>query len=172
MLDATGVRVGELEAARVADLDETRKAWLIRAAVAKTRRARWVQLPDDLFEAIIARLPALEDRTPETPLFASATADRLRVAIGRACRDAGVPHFSPHDLGHRRISLLHRQGCSWAEIGEQVGQRSRIVTADRYTHALLDYTEVDRAKMLERVRAVQTPVQTSEELNPSFAGAF
>ena len=42
-----------------------------RAAIAKTRRARWVQLPDDLFEAVIARLPAREDRTPETPLFAS-----------------------------------------------------------------------------------------------------
>jgi hypothetical protein len=79
--------------------------------------ARWVQLPDDLFEAVIARLPAREDRTPDTPLFASATADRLRVAIGRACRDAAVPHFSPHDLRHRRISLMHRQGGSWAEIG-------------------------------------------------------
>lgn len=38
------------------------------------------------------------------------TADRLRTAIGRACKAAGVPVFSPHDLRHRRISLLHRQG--------------------------------------------------------------
>jgi integrase len=64
-------------------------------------------------------------------LVAGVTADRLRMAIGRACRDAGVPHFSPHALRHRRISLLHQQGSSWAEIGEQVGQRSKIVTADR-----------------------------------------
>lgn len=28
----------------------------------------------------------------------------------RACRDAGVPTFSPHDLRHRRISLLHHEG--------------------------------------------------------------
>jgi hypothetical protein len=42
-------------------------------------------------------------------------------------------------------------GRSCAGIGERVGQRSRIVTADRYTHALLDYGEVDRAKLLTRV---------------------
>jgi integrase len=38
-LDATGVRVGELEAARIGDLDEQRQAWLVRAAVSKTRHA-------------------------------------------------------------------------------------------------------------------------------------
>jgi integrase len=37
------------------------------------------------------------------------SADRLRTAIARACRAAGVPAFSPHGLRHRRISLLHRQ---------------------------------------------------------------
>jgi integrase len=147
-LDATGVRVGELEAARVGDLDETRKAWLVRAAVSKTRRPRWVELPSDLYRAIVYRLPAREDRNPDTPLFAGVTADRLRTAIGRACRDAGVPRFSPHALRHRRVSMLHRQGRSWAEIGELVGQRSRIVTADRYSHALVDYREIDRAKLL------------------------
>jgi integrase len=103
------------------------------------------------------------------------TADRLRMDIGRACRDGGVPHFSPHALRHRRISLLHRQGHSWAEIGERVGQRSKIVTADRYTHALVDYREIDRAKLLKRVtrvHAVPAPVATLEDENAAFAGAF
>jgi integrase len=159
-LDATGVRVGELEAARLGDLDEHRQAWLVRAAVAKTRRARWVQLPDDLFDAVVARLPVREDRDPDAPLFPGVTADRMRMAIGRACRDAGVPRFSPHALRHRRISLLHHHGRSWAEIGELVGQRSKLVTADRYTHALVDYREIDRAKLLERARTVHTPVHT------------
>ncbi len=171
-LDATGVRVGELEAARIGDLDENRKAWLVRAAISKTRKARWVELPDDLYAAVIARLPAREDRDVSAGLFPGVTADRLRMAIGRACRDAGVPHFSPHALRHRRISLLHRQGRSWAEIGEQVGQRSRIVTADRYTHALIDYREIDRAKLLGRARMVPPSAPPSEAETPSFAGAF
>jgi integrase len=162
VLDATGIRVGEFEAARVGDLDEERGAWLVRASVSKTRRARWVELPDDLLDVVIGRLPPYEDRDPQVPLFGcEATADRLRTAIGRACRDAGVPVFSPHALRHRRISLLHRQGESWAAIGERMGQRSKLVTADTYTHALIDSREVDRAKLLARVRMVQTPVQTS-----------
>jgi hypothetical protein len=38
-----------------------------------------------------------------------------------------------------------------------MGQRSRLVTADRCTHALVDYREVDRTKLLTRVHAVHSP---------------
>jgi integrase len=172
VLDATGCRVGELEAATQGDLDENRKAWLVRAAVAKTRRSRWVELPDDLFGALVERLPAREDRRAEAPLFRNVTADRLRMAIGRACRDAGAPRFGPHALRHRRISLLHRQGESWATIGERVGQRSKLVTADTYTHAIGDGREVDRAKLLARVRTVASPVPPPAGETAAFAGAF
>ena len=125
---------------------------IVLAAVAKTRRARWIELPDDLWEALDTRLGAREDRDPDAPLFGDATADRLRTAIGRACNAAGVPRFSPHALRHRRISLLHKRGLSWAEIGDLVGQRSRIVTADTYSHVLGEYHEIDRAALLKRVR--------------------
>jgi integrase len=79
-------------------------------------------------------LPPREDREPEAPLFPGVGTDRLRTAIARACRAAGIPVFSPHDLRHRRISLLHRQGRPWAEIGAFVGQLSLKVAADTYTH--------------------------------------
>jgi hypothetical protein len=36
----------------------------------------------------------------------------------------------------------------------------------------MDYRELDRSKLLERVRAVQTPVQTSEAETGPFAGTF
>jgi integrase len=94
------------------------------------------------------------------------------MAIARACRDAGVPRFSPHSLRHRYVSLAHKRGDSWAEIGSRVGQRSRVVTADRYSHALVDYREVDRAKLLARVRAVRTLVRTSDAESPRFTGTF
>jgi integrase len=45
VLDATGARVGEVAAATIGDLDETRNAWLVRAKVAKTRRARGSNSP-------------------------------------------------------------------------------------------------------------------------------
>jgi integrase len=76
------------------------------------------------------------------------TADRLRTAIARACTAAGVPAFSPHDLRHRRISLLHLGGTPWARIGEHVGQRNLAVTANTYSHVLSDETELKYAALL------------------------
>jgi integrase len=170
VLDATGCRVGELEGAKVGDIDEAKRAWLVRASVSKTRRPRWVELPDDLYAVIVERLPAPEDRDPEAPLLAGWSADRLRTAIGRACRDGGVPTFSPHGLRHRRISLMHRNGVSWADIGARMGQRSKLVTADTYSHAIIDGREIDRQKLLQRVAAVQTPVHTSTSELVAFPG--
>jgi integrase len=168
VLDATGCRVGEFEAAKVADLDERRHAWLVRSAVSKTKKPRWVELDADVWDAIIAELPPREDRDPEMPLFPGVTADRIRTAIARSCRAAGVPEFSPHDLRHRRISLWHAQGVPWAEIGRRVGQRNLSVTADRYTHALLDDREIDRAPLL---RARSSPVPGSPGIPAEFTAA-
>jgi integrase len=152
VLDATGCRVNELERSTVGDLDEQRRGWLIRASVAKTKKPRWALLPDDLWQATLDGLPPREDRHAEMSLYPGVTQERLRMAIARACKAAGVPSFSPHDLRHRRISLSHKQGLSWAEIGGLVGQRNLSTTADTYTHVLGDYREVCRAALLESVR--------------------
>jgi integrase len=101
-----------------------------------------------LVDAIERTLPPRKDRDLEAQLFPGVGADRLRTAVARACKGAGVPVFSPHDLRHRRISLLHRQGRTWAEIGRFVGQRKLSVTADTYTHVLSDGREVDYAGAL------------------------
>ena len=145
VLDATGMRVGELEekGLRCGDLDEPNTRWRVRRAVEKGRRGRWVSLPPDLFAAVIATLPPRDDRPPDEPVFPGLTQERLRTAITRASRASGTPAWSPHDLRHRRISLWHRQGETWALIGARVGQRSLSVTADTYTHVLLDDRELD-----------------------------
>jgi hypothetical protein len=39
---------------------------------------------------------------------------------------------------------------SWAEIGRFVGQRKLSVTADTYTHVLVDTREVDYAALIAR----------------------
>jgi integrase len=142
VLDATGMRVGELEALTWGDVDEARSRWRVSRAVAKTGRARWVTVPESLFSAVLELVPR-DDRTPERRVFQGVTADRLRTAIARACTAAGVPAFSPHDLRHRRISLEHLRGQPWARIGELVGQRNLAVTANTYTHVLVDETEID-----------------------------
>jgi integrase len=147
VLDATGMRVGELEQLTWGDVDEPRGRWRVSQAVAKTRRARWVPVPDPLLAAVLELRPR-DDRVPEALVFIGVTADRMRTAITRACVAAGVPAFSPHDLRHRRISLLHLGGVPWARIGEHMGQRNLAVTANTYTHVLVDETEIDYAELL------------------------
>jgi integrase len=147
VLDATGMRIGELEALSWGDVDEPRQRWRISGAVAKTGRARWVPVPTELFLAV-TQLVAREDRTPERPVFQSFGGDRFRTALTRACTAAGVPNFSPHDLRHRRVSLLHLRGMPWARIGELVGHDDLVTTARTYTHVISDERELDYAGFL------------------------
>ena len=148
VLDATGMRVGELEQLTWGDVDEHRGRWRVAAAVAKTGAARWVQPPAEVFAAVTALVPC-DDRVPERPVFGGFGADRFRTALTRACTAAGVPTFSPHDLRHRRVSLLHAQGHTWARIGQQVGHADLVTTARTYTHVLVDEAEIDYALALK-----------------------
>jgi len=160
VLDVSGWRVGVIGQATLGDLDEKNNRWLVRAAINKTKTSAWGYLSDDmvscpdLVNVVIGQLPAVESRDPAALLFPDIGTDgaRLRTALARACRDAGVPAFSPHDLRHRRISLLHRHGVDWARIGQRVGQRNLATTANRYTHALIDPREVNWPEMLSRSR--------------------
>ena len=124
VLDATGMRLGEIDGLRWGDVDESRTRWRVSKAVSKTNSARWVGVSPVLFESIMALCPR-DDRTPDRQVFQGFGGDRFRTAITRACTAAGVPTFSPHDLRHRRISLLHLGGVPWARIGEHVGQRNQ-----------------------------------------------
>jgi integrase len=96
----------------------------------------------ELFEAVRALVPR-EDRVPESPVFQGFGAARFRTAVTRACTAAGIPTFSPHDLRHRRVSLLHLGGMPWARIGELVGHDDIVTTARTYTHVVADEQELD-----------------------------
>jgi len=148
VLDATGMRLGEVEGLRWGDVDELRGRWRVSAASSKTGVARWVSVTPIVLDAVLELVPR-EDRTPDRKVFQGFGGDRFRTAITRACTAAGVPTFSPHDLRHRRISLLHLGGVPWARIGEHVGQRNLAVTANTYTHVLADETELDYEGMLQ-----------------------
>jgi integrase len=147
VLDATGMRVGELVGLTWGDVDEPRGRWRVSQTVAKTGRGRWVNVPPILFEVVCELVPR-DDRVPGRQVFQGFGGDRFRTAIARACIAAGVPTFSPHDLRHRRISLLHLSGVPWARIGENVGQRDLSVTANTYSHVLADEAELDYAQVL------------------------
>jgi integrase len=108
VLDATGMRVGELEALTWGDMDEPRARR--RIATSKTGRPRWVTPTPDLYQRVQELCPG-DDRVPERRVFEGVTGDRLRTRLTRAATAAGVPTFSPHDLRHRRVLAPALAGC-------------------------------------------------------------
>jgi integrase len=140
------MRVGELERLTWGDVDEPRARW--RIATSKTGRPRWVTPPTVLFERVLELVPR-EYRHRDRRVFEYMTADRLRTAIAKACTATGVPTFSPHDLRHRRVSLLHLGGMPWARMGELVGHDDLMTTARTYTHVVADEAELDYKALLE-----------------------
>lgn len=149
IIDECGPRVNELATAQVGDLDEHRKAIRVRSEVEKNERYRHLDLPDDLFDAVLATLPPREDRNLEAPLFSDLNDAALRTAITKACKATGTPHFSPHGLRRRRGSLHYKRTGSLAEVAELLGDSKRVA-ADHYVYALTDYREVDRSIALAR----------------------
>lgn len=143
ILDTTGARVNELVAATVGDLDEERSSIRVRPQNEKNERYRWLELEPDLFELLLETVPPREDRDESAPLFPELTDARLRMAISRACRHGGVPHFSPHALRRRRGALHYKRTGSLAEVAELLGDSKRVA-ADHYVYALTDYREVNR----------------------------
>jgi integrase len=147
-LDWSGARVASIDTLLIGDYDERNRRVRLRRSITKTQKALWVELPTAFANALERSFGPREDRNPKARMFADSGADALRTAIAKACRALAVPLFSPHDLRHRRISVLHAQGRTWAEIGLFVGQRSLHVTADTYTHVIADPTEVDYQRLL------------------------
>jgi integrase len=148
-LDWSGARVGSVDSTLVSDYDKRRRRVRLRRKTQKTREPLWVELPDAIADALENSLGPREDRDPDARLFhACESSNALRTAIGKACKATGIALFSPHDLRHRRISLLHLRGVPWARIGAFVGQRNLAVTANVYSHVMLDEAEVDYAALL------------------------
>jgi integrase len=147
VLEATAMRVGELEALVWGDVDEDAGRWRVHRTTAKTSRSRWVQVPADLFAAVLARVPR-EDRRSDARVFPGAEQARMRTALGRACAATGTPRFGLHDLRHRRLSVWHRDGVPAAEAARRAGHARPSITLDVYSHVLVDDREVDWAALL------------------------
>jgi integrase len=138
-LEATGLRLGELAGLTWGDLDF--RASRLRVARNRTKGGtagrRWVPIPITLLAEIADLVPA-EDRDLSAPLFPDLSHTGLRNAMTRACRFAGIPAYSPHDLRHRYISLLVLAGVPLPIVRQVVGHARASVTLDVYSHVLLD----------------------------------
>jgi integrase len=88
VLDATGMRVGELEALRWGDVDEPECRFRVSKASTQTRQGRWVPVPNNVFQTVLDTVPR-EDRDLEGQAFAGFADTRFRTALQRACKATG-----------------------------------------------------------------------------------
>jgi integrase len=77
-----------------------------------------------------------EDRTPERKVFQGITEASAYQAMLRACQAAKVPHYHPHDLRHRRITIWHRSGVPARELAERAGHARPSMSLDVNSHVM------------------------------------
>jgi integrase len=135
VLEQTGMRVGEAHTLAWGDVDIDGCQFRLSKATTKTRRSRWVQVPEWLMAEVDATCPP-DDRTSERRVFTGFTPDVAKNVIARACTAAGIPHYHPHDLRHRRLSLWHGQGVPAKELAERAGHARASMSLDVYSHVM------------------------------------
>jgi len=153
VMEQTGMTVGEVETLEWRDVDVAGGAFRLRRSEVKAHqraRARWVQLPDWLSDVVADTCPP-DDRVPERRVFQGFNSSGARTTMTRACVAAGIPHYSPHDLRHRRLSLWHHQGVPARELAARAGHSRASMSLDVYSHVMpLDEAPIDR--LLELVK--------------------
>ena len=117
------------------DVDAANLRLRLPRSATKRDKARWVYLPEWLIEAIEQTCP-LEDRVPERRVFPGITEASAYQAMTRACRNAKVPHYHPHDLRHRRITIWHQSGVPARDLAERAGHARPSMSLDVYSHVM------------------------------------
>lgn len=143
LLYATGVRVGELVAADVDDVD--RHARLLRV-MGKGAKERVVPFGVPAARAVERWLtvgrPALVGEASGPALLLGRRGRRvdqrqLRTAVHRLARAAGAEDVAPHALRHTAATHLLHGGSDLRSVQEMLGHAT-LATTQRYTHVSAD----------------------------------
>jgi integrase/recombinase XerC len=144
LLYATGVRVGELVALDVDDLDRERN---VLRVLGKGRKERTVPFGRPAAEAVDAWLtrgrPQLVAAGAGAALFLGARGARIdqravRSVVHRRIADVpGAPDIGPHGLRHTAATHLLEGGADLRSVQELLGHAS-LATTQLYTHVSTD----------------------------------
>jgi len=145
------LRLGEAISLTWGDVDRAGLRLRLPRSATKRDQARWVYLPEWLIEAIEQTCP-FDDRTPERRVFQGVTEATMYQTMIRACQTAGVPHYHPHDLRHRRITIWHQSGVPARELAERAGHARASMSLDVYSH-VMPPDEVDSGTLQPLLRA-------------------
>lgn len=164
VLYATGMRVAELVALDIDDIDDAQRTMRVTGKGNKTRvvpfgaparRAldAWLEQgrPEILRSARVVRGGARRSRgsSPDAAapsdnraVFLGARGGRLnqrqaREVVHRLAQEAGVPDIAPHALRHSAATHLLDGGADLREVQEMLGHSS-LRTTQRYTHVSME----------------------------------
>ena len=143
LLYGTGVRVGELVGADVADVDTGSRLLRVLGKGAKERVVPYgVPAAGALEEWLRAGRPALATRPSEPALLLGLRGGRIdqrqvRSIVHRAAQAAGVEDIAPHGLRHTAATHLLQGGSDLRSVQEILGHAT-LATTQRYTHVTAD----------------------------------
>ncbi len=140
MLFWTGLRLGEIVALRLDDIDLDSR--LLRIREAKGRRSRFVPFPlsmNETFRRCLLTRPAVETQSlyissdfefrPLGTLGHSGVAQMLK----RRCSGAGLPCYNPHSFRHGfAMAMLNAGNIEMGVLAKILGHRSPAVTQAIY----------------------------------------
>ena len=156
VLEGTGLRIAEALALEWGDVDFAGDRLRVARGRTKGRTGgrRFVPLTPRVAAAIrrqsetpgdyVGVGPALSG-----PVFRGITDQGARQAMRRACAEAGIAHFHPHDLRGRWISLNLIAGVPVELVARMAGHRRTSMTLDVYSHVVLQ----EPAERLEELRS-------------------
>lgn len=161
-----GLRIGELAALRVRDVNMLRKRLTVHESVTevdgklvwsapKDEEPRQVPFPDFL-EADIA--DRCEGKAPQDVLFTTGRGAVIRVRNMRrdwfdvAATAAGIEGLTPHELRHTAASLSVSSGASVLALQRMLGHDKPSTTLDVYS----DLFDEDLDVLAERLTSVRT----------------
>lgn len=144
VLYATGLRVGELVALDLGDLDRDRRLLRAMGKGAKQRTVPYGEPAADALDAWLADgRPALVGERSGAALFLGARGGRLgqravRETVHRALAALGdVPQMGPHGLRHSAATHLVEGGADLRSVQELLGHAA-LTSTQLYTHVSVE----------------------------------
>lgn len=164
----SGLRVGEVVALRVGDVDAA--ARLVTVRTAKSGEGRIVPCAPQLGPAVLGylmRRPPLPASLDPATLFVSndgggqvrgaLTHHGVRIMLRRRCAAAGVRWLNPHAFRHGFAMEFLNAGMDMSAVSKALGHSSEQITAAVYAHWLTEglraeYDQV-RVKLQQRTQS-------------------
>jgi len=143
LLYATGVRVGEIVGADLADVDVRERTLRVVGKGDKERVVPFGRPAETALDAWLTQgRPQLSVPTSPAAVFLGLRGGRLdqrqaRSVVHRAAALAGVEDVAPHALRHTAATHLLEGGSDLRSVQELLGHAS-IATTQRYTHVSAD----------------------------------